>query len=543
MLTHLVIRNFQLIDTLDLPFASGLTVLTGETGAGKSTVIDALKTVLGGQANQQQIRSGQTSSTLSALFQLPEHHPAHAWLAEHDLAEADQCLLKRHIEREGRSKNWINGQLVTARQLRALAPLLVHLHGQHDHLNLLKEPAQRAILDATLNDPTAIESVQSAYTAWHTAANAMAEQAAHAQQASDRQALLQYYLDEYGACELDNQTPDSLLAEHGHLSQVEGLKADVHSLLAVLSEEEGALSTQLGRVLNTINPLQNKDPNLAETAELLDSAYCQVQDAYQQLRDYAAHCEADPARLAALTTQLSQCHALARKHQTTLTDLPEQMNRYASELTALQQQQTAQANQAEQVAALNAAYHNAANTLSELRENGAAPLAESVTTLLRQLGMPHAQFHIAVNTDPSRQQPDGHDHIQFQVSTNPGTPLGSLSQVSSGGELSRMSLALETLTTRTASCLIFDEIDVGISGHIAETIGQHLQQIGQHTQTLCLTHLPQVAQYADHHLRVDKHSQAKQTTIHITALDPEERQAELTRILGDQTLARLVEQS
>lgn len=536
MLHELSIRNFAIIDDLNLSLAEGMTVLSGETGAGKSILVDALGLVLGDRADSDAVRDGEDRAEISAVFSLDDAEDARAWLAERSLDDGDECLVRRVVVREGRSRNWINGSPATARDLKALGECLVDIHGQHAHQSLLRSDTQRELLDThgdceSLRAAVADTAIQLRETESriHELEDADAE-------GNLRLDLLRYQVDELRALDLgDNEVPE-LESEHQRLANAERLITDGHNVMALLSEaEDGAASDQLARAARLLNELAELDTGFAESAEMAESARIQVQEAADGLRRVVDGLELDPARLAEVESRLEAVQDLARKHQCAPAELPGVTEKLAAELDELEGAEGKLEALREARARLLDDYRQRAGQLHEARTAAAQQLAAEVTANIRELGMPQGVFEIDVTHDDTADPaPNGTDRIDFRVSANPGQAPRTLEKTASGGELSRISLAIQVVaaTANRVPTLIFDEVDAGIGGGVAEIVGQLLKRLGTRGQILCVTHLPQVAAQAQHHLHVSKEIADGHTRTLIEPLPPEHRIEELARMLG-----------
>lgn len=536
MLSELTIRNFAIIDDLSLTLAQGMTVLSGETGAGKSILIDALGLLLGDRADSDAVRDGEARAEITAAFVLHDAAQAQQWLREHDLDDGDEAILRRVISREDRSRNWINGAPVNARDLAALGEFLVDIHGQHEHQSLLKSPVQRQILDAHGAHTKQVQAVATN----HATLNALEQRIADLEQldasGQSRLELLRYQANELQALNLQADALDELEAEHRRLGNAERLISDGQNALNLLYDnEDDAAVNLLGAAERLLKDLSEIDPNFAPATEMAASARIQTAEAADSLRRRLEQLDLDPQRLTEIDNRLAEIQDIARKHHCRPKDLPEHTQRLNTELDELENAQgLLQQLRVEHEQAL-AAYQAAAKTLHKARSKAGASLSAEVTTTIRGLGMPQGVFEIDVELDAQR-PPSAHglDRINFLVSANPGQKARALDKVASGGELSRISLAIQVAaaaSTRVPT-LVFDEVDAGIGGGVAEIVGRLLRRLGADRQALCVTHLPQVAAQAQQHLVVAKTVSKKRTRTQITVLDADDRVQELARMLG-----------
>ena len=531
---HLIsIRDFAIIDRLELELDTGLSALTGETGAGKSILIDVIGQLLGDRADAGMVREGAEQADLSAEFALPAKGPASAWLAEQDLAEADDenVLLRRVLTRQGKSRAWINGRPVAVGQLRTLGEWLVDIHGQHAHQQLLQRDTQRHWLDGFLDgNPT--RDVREAHRAWRAAASAL-DQAREAQaDTSDRLDLLRFQSGELAELAPVQDEYPRLLTEQNQLAH----GTEVLTALQTASqqiEEDSGLDTQLGQVLHALQDAAQHDERVSPAVELLESARIQIDEAGDHLRRLADGIELDPERLAELDTRVSEYLRLARKHRIDPEALPGLFDELQTELDALENgDQTVEALEAREQQTREA-FDTAATKLTQARRKAASRIGQSVTETMQELGMAGGHFEIGVEP-ADKPQAHGVDHIEFRVAANPGAAPQPMAKVASGGELSRIGLALQVLASeqQTVPTLIFDEVDSGISGAVAEVVGRKLRSLGERHQVLCVTHLAQVAAQAHHQLEVQKSHAKDGTRTAIQPLDDERRVETLARLIG-----------
>ncbi|WP_417688291.1 DNA repair protein RecN [Pseudidiomarina sp.] len=539
MLVHLHVRNFAVVRQLDVDFKQGMTAITGETGAGKSIALDALGLCLGDRADSDAIRPGAEKAEVIASFQLVVSGPADTWLNEQELsdeAEPDHCVLRRVITREGRSKAWINGCPVNVTQLKQLAPLLVNIHGQHEHQLLTKPEHQLELLDAYARHADLLTEVSEAYRQWYSLRK---EQKQALQQQEERQAraqLIRYQVEELDQFALQEGEYEELEQRHKKLSNSSALQED--SQFAVNALFEGEHNNAYGLVQAAVQRLEQQldnDPELEPAVKMLREASVQVEEAARELRLYSDAIELDEAELVNAEKRVTQAVQLARKHHIEPTALPSLHQQLTNELKELDAAADALANSDEAVQAAAKQYRKCAAKLSTQRQKAAQELSEQISHSMRELNMPHGRFVIAVEHQAEAPATRlGTDNVQFQVTTNPGQPLQTLARVASGGELSRISLAVQVIAAAqmTTPTLMFDEVDVGVSGATAATVGKLLRQLGQQNQVICVTHLPQVAAQAHQQLRVDKTTDGEHTETQMVALDHDNRVIELARLLG-----------
>lgn len=536
MLHELSIRNFAIIDDLNLSLSEGMTVLSGETGAGKSILVDALGLVLGDRADSDTVRDGQQRAEISAVFTLDDTEAAQNWLADRSLDDGDECLVRRVVPRDGRSRNWINGSPASARDLKALGECLVDIHGQHAHQSLLRQDTQRDLLDTHAACATLRETLAETAAGLRDTDKRIRELEGADDDGNLRLDLLRYQVDELRALDLGDNEIAELEAEHQRLANAERLIADSQHAMALLAEsEEGAASDLLARTARLLNELAELDPQLATSAEMAESARIQVQETADGLRRAVDGFELDPARLAQVESRLEAVQDLARKHHCTPAELPEVTAKLTTELAELEGAEGKLEALREEHAGLLERYREQAARLSDARASAAEALAAEVTAHIRELGMPQGIFEISVAHDPeAHPAPSGTDRVAYRVSANPGQAPRALEKTASGGELSRISLAIQVVaaTANRVPTLIFDEVDAGIGGGVAEIVGQLLRQLGGGGQVLCVTHLPQVAAQAGQHLNVSKRIEAGHTRTLIEPLAPDHRIEEVARMLG-----------
>lgn len=535
MLNHILIKDLAIVTAVELDLATGMTALTGETGAGKSILIDALGLALGDKADATLIRADCDRAEITASFELPERSQAHAWLRENALEEEGACIMRRLLVRNGRSRAFVNGRPVALQQLRELGEVLVDIHGQHDHQSLLRVKQQGALLDAYGQHAPLVGEVAALYRRYRNAASRL-EQLRRA--SSDRAArldLLRYQEDELSALDLAAEELTGLDEEQKRLRNIDRLRESCAALLHRLYDADRSVQGELSAAGSELGDLAALDERLNDPRELLESALIQLQEAASSLRDYADGLELDPGRLRQVEDRLEQIHDLARKYRVRPEQLPETLEALRTELEQLAAADFEVEHLTEEVAALHADYLDQARTLSARRATAGERLGATVTESMQTLGMAGGRFqaHIRIVEDDQAGS-NGLDRVEFLVSANPGQPLKPLSKVASGGELSRISLAIQVATAECGRIptLVFDEVDVGIGGGVAEIVGRLLRQLGAARQVLCVTHLPQVAAQAHHHLQVRKFARDSQTFTAISSLTPEQRIEEIARMLG-----------
>lgn len=538
MLTALSISHYAIVDALEIEFAPGLTVVTGETGAGKSIMIDALALTLGDRADAGAVRPGAERADIVATFDVSRLEPARGWLAERELDADGDCILRRTVGADGRSRAFINGKPSTLADLKAVGELLIDIHGQHEHQSLLRRDTHRALVDQFGGLDAQARTVSAAFRAWRGKRD---ELAALEQAAADRDArrdLLKFQVDEFDRLSLKAGEYAQLDAEHKRLANIDGLRAACEQAFALVYEhEDGAARDRLERARHA---LEGQDDNaLRQASELLSSAIIHAEEAADTLRHYLDRLEADPARLAEIEQRLSSCFQLARKHRVQPEELVELHERLSTEFDRLEHHDTHRAALEREVATLRDTFVGAAKKLGEARRKAAKKLEKEVGEQLALLGMGGGRLQVEFTPLAEKDATAaGLDTIELLVSLNAGQPPKPLVKVASGGELSRISLAIQVICAEksTTPTLIFDEVDVGIGGGIAEVVGKLLRRLGDRGQVLCVTHLAQVAACGHQHLRVEKRSDGKQTASAVVALGRPERVQEIARMAGGLTI-------
>ena len=532
-LRRIVLRDFVIVPALELDFAPGFTVLTGETGAGKSILIDALQLVLGARADTSVVREGATQADICAEFDTPAQ--AELWLEAAGFAPEDALLLRRVIDTQGRSRAWINGSPATATQLRHLGALLLDIHGQHAWQSLMHADSVRALLD----DYAGIQSdtVQRRWQAWRTASTTLAQaQAAQASLQQERERLL-WQLEE-----LDKLSPgadewEQLNHQHTRLSHAQALLETAQNALRQLDDDDVGADRPLRRSLQQLQNHAHLEPEFGSIAAVLHDCLAHLADAQHSLQHYLDKAEPDPQQLAELDIRLTLWMQLARRYRRAPQELPQLQQAWQAQLQALDAAADLPRlmQQAEQA---QAAYMEAAQALAQQRREAAPRLAHAITEAMQTLGMQGGRFavHIHALAEPGAQ---GLDDVQFRVAGHPGATPRPLGKVASGGELSRLSLAIAVATSAlgSAGTLIFDEVDSGVGGAVADTVGRLMHQLGQQRQVLCVTHLPQVAAYADQHYVVSKKRSKSGTSSTVSPSSDEARTHELARMLGGENIS------
>ena len=533
MLRSLSIRDFVIVDRLDLEFASGFTVLTGETGAGKSILIDALAMVLGARADAIVVRKGAERAEIGAEFD-PEGRPAaRRWFADNDLAGDDgACLLRRVIEATGRSRAYINGRSATVAQLREIGALLVDIHGQHEHQSLLRSGTQREWLDEYGGLANAGRRVAERYRTWqHRRESRIALETNAAAYAAEREQL-EWQVRELNSLNLAAGEWQELTEQHARLAHAASLIEAAQLGVDALSEGEHSSLARLNAVIGKLNGLLEFDHRLREVLEVLEPAQIQLQEAVHNLRRYGDRIELDPQRLREVESRLDAIHSAARKYRTTAEELPERLGAARARLDEL-----GSGTDVDTLRKLEEEAHTEcvaeAKTLSAGRKKAARKLGEQVTAAMQTLAMAGGSFEVLLVAGTAVTA-HGLESVEFLVAAHKGAAPQPLARVASGGELSRLSLAIQTVATQLAqvATLIFDEVDAGIGGGVAEIVGRMLKQLGSRHQVMCITHLPQVAASADQQWQVTKSTSNGKVLSRVAVLDQRERVEEIARMLG-----------
>ncbi|CAG9220459.1 DNA repair protein RecN [Burkholderia vietnamiensis] len=531
MLRHLSIRDFVIVAALDLEFDGGFTVFSGETGAGKSILIDALALALGERADASVVRAGCGRADITAEF--TPHDRVARWLDEHAFDAEDTVMLRRVIDANGRSRAFINGTSATLAQLRELGEMLVDIHGQHAHQLLMRPDAQRELFDTHAGLAADAANVARAWRVWRDATQAIDAAKAHERELQLEREKLAWQL-----AELDKLAPqpgewDEVGHEHKRLSHSANLIDGVQGALNALSEADGAMLPQLGAIVSKLRSLADYDSGLADALASLEPAEIQLQEAVYSLSHYAQRLDLDPARLAQVEARLDALHSTARKFRLPPDTLHEEHAARRAQLAALDAAADLGALEAAQSKAWDA-YLADAKRLSKARAQAAKTLGAAVTAGMQELSMAGGSFEVAL-VPLADGGPHGLEQVEFRVAGHPGVPLRPLAKVASGGELARISLALAVIASAASPTptLIFDEVDTGIGGGVAEVVGRLLHQLGRNRQVLCVTHLPQVAARGDHHFQVAKGADERGGTVSsVIALDKASRVEEVARMLG-----------
>lgn len=548
MLTSLSIHQYALIEHMELDFSSGMTVITGETGAGKSILLGALGLTLGQRAEAGCVRQNQDKADIAATFSV--NNNALSWLEAHDLpADDDSIILRRVISSEGRSRGYINGRPVSASDLRDLGQHLIGVHSQHAHQRLMEKEAPREILDAYAALTPLAHKVKQRWSVWKKAEKRLKQLSESSSELIAQRQLLDYQVGELRQLELSEGELTELETEQKRLSGAENTLLSGQSALVVChggdsagdSSGGEAASQMVHRALQELDNIDDKHPLLEEVRDMLGQARIQLDEAGSSLQRYLDTIDMNPHRLQQVDSRLSELYSMARKHHIRAEDLYDHWQEQEAALAELSVSDEDLETLTEEVRSLESDYLNEAQALSDKRHKAAGKLSSAVTTHFDSLGLGKAAFSTRIEVLPVTQaSAQGLDSISFEVQTNPGMPAGPLAKVASGGELSRISLALQVVTAATSHtpCLIFDEVDVGVGGGTAERVGRLMRQLGENAQIMCVTHQPQVASQAHNHFQVSKVSGDSTTHTHIRILTDQQRQEEVARMLGGVEITR-----
>ncbi len=531
MLTSLQVRAFAVIDALTVPFGPGLTVVTGETGAGKSLLMDALSIVVGERAGADVVRPGATAAEIVASFHVNGYEAATVWLDEHGLMAGDECEVRRIVAAD-RSRAFINGTPVPIQRLREFGELLIDLHGQHEHHSLMRRETQRALLDIYAGAGSERAAMQAAFAAWAAAATRLRDLTENEAHRAARESLLRYQLEEIRTLAPLADEWQTLNESHRRAAHVQELASGITAALDRLSDGEQTVTAQLAEVQNRLSALERFDSRLNEANGLLASAALEIAEAARSLNRLSESDWGDAADLAALDTRLGRWHELARKHRVGNDELPRVWQELEAEYAAITSGEQDPEALAAEVGRLRSLAEQAAAALSRKRTAAGPLLAGAVTTEIQRLGLAAGRFEVALTS--TELSPNGHEDVEFLMSAQPDSPLKPLARAAFGGELSRISLAVQVVLADVyqGPTLVFDEVDVGIGGAVAEIVGQRLRQLARKRQIVCITHLAQVAAQGDAHMRVSKETHGARTHSTVAVLSDRERVEEVARMLG-----------
>ncbi|MEM7690989.1 MAG: DNA repair protein RecN [Pseudomonadota bacterium] len=531
MLTQISISQYTVIDSLDVDLQSGLTVITGETGAGKSIMLDALGLCLGDRADPSAIRPGSDRADLSAVFDLSEVPDALSWLQERALDSDDQCIVRRVITREGRSRAFINGKPVTLQDCASLGSHLVDIHSQHAHQSLLRRAYQRALLDNYAGLGEKVAATSELASQWRLVDEKLSAHLTQQQEKADREQLLRYQVDELDELAISSAELSELEREQKMLSNAETIQQQANAVASVCDDYESGVRRAAAELASEVHGGET----VAEIRQMLDTAAIHLEEAGRELERYLGQTESNPERLSFLTERLDRAYSAARKHRVKPEELEAHHGALRAELESLDASDEHLRALRDERCALEKSYQKNAKSITAKRKKAAKKLVDEVEALLKTLSMETCRFTVELTARPDTDpHPAGQEDIDFLIATTPGAPQQSLSKVASGGELSRISLAIQVATASeiTVPSMVFDEVDVGIGGGVAEVVGRLLASLGSTRQVLCVTHLPQVAAQGIHHLQVEKTADANTVASSLHSLSEEERVHEIARMLG-----------
>jgi DNA repair protein RecN (Recombination protein N) len=542
VLTHLQVRDFAIIDSVEVELQGGLTALTGETGAGKSILVDAVILALGGRATSDTIRHGAERAEITATFDVADNPAACAWLAEQSLEHDGEVILRRVVGSDGRSRLYVNGQTLPAQVVREMGALLIDIHGQQEFLSLVRRDAQRQLVDEHGELASLLAPVKAGAEEWRELSHEHGLLSAAAQERGSRLELLRYQVGELEALALEPGETEALEEERTRLANRGKLAEAAREALALAYDAEGAdAHATASRAASQLRQAAQLDSRLAEPLRLLQDAAIAIKEAGGELAGYLDMLDVDPQRQDWVERRMAAMEELARKHRVPVAGLLAQLDSLTTELGQLENSEVVLSGLQRRLAEARTRYDEAAGQLSRARKKAAAALAGSVTGLMAVLGMPGGRFEIGVvpetGGDPA---PGGVDRVEFLVSANPGQPVRPVAKVASGGELSRISLAVQVAAAHGSArtCMIFDEVDAGVGGAVAEMVGRQLAELGARGQVLCVTHLAQVASQADHQVRVAKLTDGRTSRMTVSELTEPERVEELARMLGGVEITR-----
>ena len=538
MLTLLKISQFTLVETMELDISRGFTVITGETGAGKSIILDALGLCLGDKADAQVVRHGADKAELVAMFDISRHQEAKEWLAERDLDDSQDCSLRRVIHKEGRSKAWINGSPVSLGELRSLGELLISIHSQHAHQSLLKKDSHRQLIDNVGSlQPLALK-VAAHYHTWQKCQQALRDSLANQATQQARLELISSQLEELEKLALKTGEYETLEQEYDRLANFEALMHDSQYALSLLNEGDSPMSRQLQQALRSLESHASRSDSLRNICGSLNSALIEIKESSRELSHFLDNQELDPARLADLEHKIGEAQRLARKHKVLAAELPNLQAQLKQEQAQCQHSQDTEALQ-QAVVESKTTYMSSAEILRQQRQQIAPTLAAAIAQHLRDLSMPDTQTEY-VFTPLAKPSSYGLDDMELLFSANLGQTPQPLAKIASGGELSRFSLAVQVIQAQHSDVpvLVFDEVDVGISGGTAEVVGNLLRKLGERAQILCITHQPQVAAKGHQHWQVEKYNSGDKTLSRVVSLNHEQRIQEIARMSGGVTITQ-----
>lgn len=533
MLTHMHIKDFTLVDQLDIELHEGLTAITGETGAGKSIMLGALGLTLGDRSDGSKVKAGCERADIHASFDISALRFAQKWLKENDLGYGDECILRRVITKEGRSRAYINGQTVTLQQLRSLGERLIDIHSQHEHQSLLMPQTHRRLVDEFANAHQLSQNVKQAYTQWQTTFEQLEQTRHQGEEIDARFQLLSYQVEELDQLDLQANELEKLEREQRLLSSAETTQQHCQTIIDICGSDGVGLKDRMSQAIRLFNELTEKPEELVEIENLLQTALISVEEAQSDIDRYLDSSSQDPARLYQVDQRLNIIYEVARKHRVAPEELVTLHTNLAEELSKLKSGDELLETLEAELAEKRNLYDTLAEKLSQKRQKASTRLTNAVNKKFASLAMATAKLKVTLEKtlEPSKY---GNERIEFLISTNPGQAPQPLQKVASGGELSRVSLAIQVITAQTSTTptLVFDEIDVGIGGTTGDVIGSMLRELGSNGQIFCVTHLAQVASKAHHHYRIEKHITKKQASSSLAILQDDEKIIEIARMMG-----------
>ncbi len=535
MLVALNVKDFAIITSSALELQSGMTTLTGETGAGKSILLGALGLVLGDRASPSAVRDGAERAEISAVFDVSNVQEATDWLHDHSMDQDDECILRRVVSKDGKSRAFINGSPVTLRNLKELGRLLVNIHGQHDHQLITSPDKQRDILDDFGECQQLIKTTSEVWQQWSDTQRKISTAQQRLEARGDRLDTLRYQIQEFEKLSLESIDLDAIDVEHRRLANATELGDLSNRVMDHLQDDPKSVLSQLSQVEKSVTELLSHDNTTAEIADLISAARIQLEEAVDTLRQYSHGIEPQPQRLNELDSILSSAHQLAKKHSIDTSELSAYSEKLTNEFNELESMDESVDSLNKELETITKSYLTVAKKLTAKRRKAAKQLEDYLTQAMQTLGMKGGKFCIECSSKPTdKPLVNGLDHILFNVSANPGAAPRPMSDVASGGELSRLSLAVQLITSERhrVPTLIFDEVDTGVGGGVAETVGQQLRKLGDRCQVLCVTHLPQVAAQGHFHVKVSKKSNDNKTLAESRTLSKEESLEEIARMLG-----------
>jgi DNA repair protein RecN (Recombination protein N) len=540
MIKALSIRNLAVVEDIEVVFDMGMTSLTGETGAGKSMLVDALSLVLGDRADSKMVRQGSDRAEIAASFDIENNLALQQWLIAEELDDDGQCELRRTINKEGRSRAYINGRSVQLTQLREISIRSIDIHGQHAHQSLIRSETQRDLLDTVAGTQSLLTELATQYQQLKATQQQLDAIKQQSQDQTARHDLLDYQVAELQALNLSQDYVEKLIKEHqqrNNASQlIETAQSAQHQLF---DQEQGAAYSLISQALNEITLHQDIEPQFANLIETLNSTVIQLDEVSNELRHYLDTTNNDPQRLQQVETEIATLHDQARKHHIEIEQLPAYFEQLQQELNTLANVEVHTEELQQKLGQQMTACQELCEKISKKRNQTAKPLSKKISESIQELAMPSGKIEFIVSPMANDSfNETGSDHIQLLVTTNPGQPAGELGKVASGGELARISLAIQVVTasSRSVPTLVFDEVDVGIGGGIAEIVGNHLRKLAENRQVICITHLPQVAAQAHQQLQVSKTNMKDSTHIEIITLSNKQRVKEIARMLGGVTI-------